>query len=186
VVVYSSNVTRAIYWAVGAALRIVSNIKGLQPAVVTKPTGGEVDVALSAVAVAAKPISTVEAAPQIASLQTASVAALPKAAGSGSSLPRHRPSMLAARLHCVAKLNVVQGRKPFMRGRHAMKSKPASIMPIAVKRSPTLVAIKRKSVVAKKAVTRIITSKPIRHSAVIVRLPTKTPLASVPRLKRAA
>ena len=124
--------------------------------------------------------------------------AVPAAAGQNAvaerslstlNLHRQRPSMLSARLHGVARLNGRKnrkGRKLLVRGGRLLTPRPAVLKPSAAKRSPTLAAIKRKSVLARKASTRIVSPTPKRASAVVVRLHPCAARKPAAQRKRAA
>ena len=99
-------------------------------------------------------------------------------------LRRKRPSLFAARLRCVARLNGRKGRKPALRGRYSKNAtpRPAALAATAKKRSPNLFPVKRQAIKPKRATTRIIDTTPKRKSAIIIRFPGKT----VERVRRAA
>jgi hypothetical protein len=111
---------------------------------------------------------------------TAGAGALPGT--SPLNLRRTRPSLFAARLRCVARLNVRKGRKQALRGRYQQASRPVAVKATAAKRSPTVFPVKRQAVKPKRATTRIIDTRPKKKSAVIIRFPGKP----VERVKRAA
>lgn len=104
-------------------------------------------------------------------------------------LSQRKPSLFAARLKCVARLNGRKGRKQGLRSRRSKISvpRPAVVSKSKPKRSPTLVPVKRQAVKAKRAVTRVIEIKPKqRRSAVIIRLPVGAARTIALRVARAA
>ena len=149
-----------------------------------QPEAGRIERALQAVAAAAVPVAVVEPPSPLPPLPQLDAEVL-----STLQLRRHRPSLLPARLLGVARLNGRKGRRQFAWGSRA--APPRRVQPVKVKgaarRAPALVAVKRKPAVARKAVTRIIVTRPKRPSATIVRLHPCAPKAAVgQRLKRAA
>jgi hypothetical protein len=177
-----SNAFNHLTRHVGAILRSISRAVGLSPKVVDQAGPKIVDGAFAAIAL---PVVPVQGAAVTILIPTKTASSLPLATLSSLPRKRRRQSMLPARLHCVAKLNVVKGNTPFARGRR-VKSKSVKIEPVTAKRSPSLVAIKRQQIVARKAVTRVIVAQPIRRTAEVIILQTKSSLPSAPRLKRAA
>ena len=144
-----------------------------------------IERALSAIAACAVPLA-MEPTQLDPMTESASLAARSAAGLSALTVRRRRPSLLAAQLLSVARMNVPTGHKASTRVRSALPPRPAIATKRAAKRSPTLVAIKRQPVIAKRPKTRIIADKPTPPSAVVIRF---TPCAARPigqRLKKAA
>jgi len=99
-------------------------------------------------------------------------------AAAKSARPARKPSHLAARLRCTAKLNKNSARLHLSR-------KSQGKLP-AVKRAPPLYPVKLKKITAKRAKTKIIVVRPKLKSAVILRFPVPASKAQALRHRRVA